>query len=362
MRLALRPLRHLFGDLPADAFGLPELETVRNAYVAAGYVRDTCNAFTGIIRRAFRWGSRQRMVRPGIFAELADLEPLQPDRGTLAEGEGVPPVIVADVLAALPHLDAEAAKLIRFLGLTACRPEEGCIARPCDFRVHPAHGRIYRPASHKTEHKGVTRNVPISDAAWAFIEPLIAAAPADDAWLFLNPRARRLGRYDRNLLNREVVRACEVRWPNPHDAELERLAKAERCKTPWRGGGMTLADRRKRVRDDRPDLVEAAAEWFESHHWNPGQLRHTKLTQLRHVVGLEAAQLAAGHTTSAMTEHYAELTPDRFDVDEAMLRWSPGCDGSALLAELEAEADERERAKAAARMRLASNGRKAVAA
>lgn len=42
--------------------------------------------------------------------------------------------------------------------------------------------------------------------------------------------------------------------------------------------------------------------------WNPKQLRHTRLTEVREHFGLEAAQAVGGHASAAMTEHYAQVT------------------------------------------------------
>ena len=40
--------------------------------------------------------------------------------------------------------------------------------------------------------------------------------------------------------------------------------------------------------------------------WHPNQLRHTRATELRKKFGIEAAQVALGHSHAAITEVYAE--------------------------------------------------------
>jgi integrase len=41
-------------------------------------------------------------------------------------------------------------------------------------------------------------------------------------------------------------------------------------------------------------------------HWHPHQLRHTHATEVRRRFGLEAAQVALGHSQAQITEVYAE--------------------------------------------------------
>jgi integrase len=41
--------------------------------------------------------------------------------------------------------------------------------------------------------------------------------------------------------------------------------------------------------------------------WHPGQLRHTKATEIRREAGIDAARAVLGHRSPAITETYAEL-------------------------------------------------------
>jgi integrase len=41
-------------------------------------------------------------------------------------------------------------------------------------------------------------------------------------------------------------------------------------------------------------------------HWHPNQLRHSAATEIRRVFGLEAAQVALGHSRADVTQVYAE--------------------------------------------------------
>ena len=41
-------------------------------------------------------------------------------------------------------------------------------------------------------------------------------------------------------------------------------------------------------------------------HWHPNQLRHSAATEIRKTFGLEAAQVALGHSRADVTQVYAE--------------------------------------------------------
>jgi site-specific recombinase XerC len=44
----------------------------------------------------------------------------------------------------------------------------------------------------------------------------------------------------------------------------------------------------------------------KAHRWHPNQLRHAYATQVRKDFGLEAAQVALGHSRADVTQVYAE--------------------------------------------------------
>ena len=59
--------------------------------------------------------------------------------------------------------------------------------------------------------------------------------------------------------------------------------------------------------------------WQKARRWHPHQLRHTAATEIRRAFGLEAAQLALGHSSAQVTDAvYAER--DGSKVAEIMRR------------------------------------------
>jgi hypothetical protein len=67
LRDALRPLRKLYGDTEAAAFGPLALRTVREDMIAAGLCRRTINTRVGRLKRVFRWA---RLLRAAARARL----------------------------------------------------------------------------------------------------------------------------------------------------------------------------------------------------------------------------------------------------------------------------------------------------
>ena len=73
VRLALRPLRKLYGDTLASEFGPRKLKNVREEMILAGLEsgrglnRNYINDHTGIIKRMFRWAVGEELVPTQIL-------------------------------------------------------------------------------------------------------------------------------------------------------------------------------------------------------------------------------------------------------------------------------------------------------
>jgi len=87
-----------------------------------------------------------------------------------------------------------------------------------------------------------------------------------------------------------IRRACDRAFPPPPP-----LGRRE---------DETLAEWRARL---TPKQKADLAAWQKAHRWHPHQLRHTAATEIRRAFGLEAAQLALGHSSAQVTDAvYAE--------------------------------------------------------
>ena len=70
LRLALRPLRMLYGGTPARDFGPMALKGVRRAMIDSGLCRRTVNQRIGRMVRAFRWAVENELVEPALHLGL----------------------------------------------------------------------------------------------------------------------------------------------------------------------------------------------------------------------------------------------------------------------------------------------------
>lgn len=64
IRVAMRPLKRLYGSESADIFGPLRLKALRREMIGRGLSRVTVNRDIAHIRRMFRWGSRTNSCRP----------------------------------------------------------------------------------------------------------------------------------------------------------------------------------------------------------------------------------------------------------------------------------------------------------
>jgi integrase len=267
-RLALRPLRQLYGRLPAAKFGPLELQAVREAMIRTGKLsRRTINARINRVRKVFRWAASRGMVPGQVFQDLKTVDGLLEGRTAAREAAGVGPVDPARVEQALPHMPGPVAAMVRIQMLTGCRVGEVLIMRGADLK-RGEETWAYTPSTHKNAWRGQPRTIPLGPRAQAILNSFLKPDPL--AYLF-SPRdvvseLRRLGkggrsprctavRYDRRTYRQAVVRACRKAGIEP---------------------------------------------------WSPLQLRHTAATAFRAEFGVEAAQAILGHSRVDSTQVYAE--------------------------------------------------------
>src|SRR5262249_6539691 len=85
--------------------------------------------------------------------------------------------------------------------------------------------------------------------------------------------------YDTSAYRRAIYRGCDLAFPHP---ELSVLKKAK------------LLEKQLAELD----------RWQAEHRWAPNQLRHAAATEIRREFGLEAAQVALGHSQANVTQVY----------------------------------------------------------
>ena len=291
-RQVIRVLRRLYGSTPAQDFGPLALKVVRQQMVDAGLSRGVVNRRIGRVKRLFKWAVAEELLPPSVLQAIQAVEGLRRGRTTAREMEPIKPVPDTVVEATLPLMPAVIADMVRLQRLTGCRPAEVCMIRPCDV---DSTGEIwiYRPESHKTEHHGRERVICIGPKAQEVLQP---------------------------YLSRDKTAYCF----SPTESEQRRLALLHASrKTPLSYGNRPGTNRKRRPKKKPGDCYDTNAYRRAIHRavdranrereksdqfpkWSPNRLRHTAATEIRRVFGLEAAQVALGHSQADVTQIYAE--------------------------------------------------------
>jgi len=251
VRSTVSALREEFGRFRVSAFDAPSLIRLQDLLIERKLSRKYLNEVVNQVKRLFRWALVRKYVAADQVLELTSVENLKRGRSQAQERGPVRPVSDEVIEQTLPYLPCAVADLVRFQRLTACRPGEARTLRPCDLD-RSGEIWVYRPAHHKTEHFDKIREIPIGPRARELLLPRLLRP--DDAFCFASDSAGKRC-YTKDTYARAVTRACK-----------------------------------------RMGVV----------HWHPNQLRHTAGTDIRRRFGLEAAQVALGHSHAAVTQIYAE--------------------------------------------------------
>ena len=303
IKLAMRPLRRLYGTALASEFGPLALKAVRQAMIERGDGRNTVNGYVDRIKRMFKWAAENELVSPGAYHGLQAVGGLRRGRCEARETEPVQPVPDQFVDAIRPHVSRQVWAMIQLQRLTGMRPGEVVIMRTADMDTT---GSVwhYLPASHKTEHHGHARVVELGPRAQAVTRPFMN--PDLEAFLFSPAQAEEDRRDELRGRRKTPVQPSQrhrrkrkpKRQPHDHyDVASYRRAIARGC---------DQADREAKNTQNVPPDGERLIP-----RWHPNQLRHTYATRIRKDHGLEVARVLLGHRSMAVTEVYAEIDRSR---------------------------------------------------
>jgi integrase len=294
---AVRPLDTLFSATAVDDFSPLKLQRVLELLVLNGDTRaeivkaggrkisrTTVNDYLQVLKRLFRWGVSQELVRSDVHQAICTVDGVRRGRGELskktAEPKKVLPVDPEDVEKAIVHCQPEIAAMIRLQLLCGCRPDEVTIMRPCDIDQTTKPCWIYKPTTHKNEWRGQDKEILIGPKAKKLLLPWIKKCESVDGYLF-SPRkvAERW--------NEEQIR---LSGKKPAFVKLNVLKPPRECY------------------DDHSyaQAVRRACRRAGIDEWTPGRLRHNAGTNIRAEYGAEAAKLVLGHKHLNTTEIYAE--------------------------------------------------------
>ena len=302
IKSALRFVRELYSRRPAAEFGPLALKAVRNKMVEADLAITTINQHVGRIRRMFRWGVAEELVRADVYHALVALTGLRKGRGEARETTPVLPVDATTVEATLPYLPEVPADMVRLQWLTGMRPAELCIMRPCDIHRNVDPWR-YVPQSHKCEHHGRERVIFIGPKAQAVLFRYLARDT--QAKCFQPIESERKRRVEQHA-NRKTPLSTGTLPGHRRKRKPKRRAGAEYGTDVYRRAISRACDKAFPAPDDVASDPAKLAAWQRDHRWSPNQLRHSAATDIRRRYGLEAAATVLGHAKADVTQIYAE--------------------------------------------------------
>lgn len=305
-----------WGDIPAADFGPSRLKEFRRHQIARGFSRRYINGQVFKIRRMFKWAVSEEMLPASVLAGLEAVHSLREGEEGAKELPPIRPIeesIVAKTIAAAPRIVGD---MIRLQQFSSVRPGEIVSLSPDKIdRDRPDGIWLYLPPSHKTRHHGKGRIIFFGPKCQAILAPYLdrpadapcfspreameeyRAAKSAERKTPLNqgnkrgtkstasPKKSPGAHYTTHSYNRAIRTACEIAFDMPKHLRIisPKLNEAE-------------AEEAKRQ----------AREWRRANCWAPNRLRHAAATEIRKRFGLEAAQIALGHSRADTTQIYAE--------------------------------------------------------
>jgi integrase len=336
IKTALRILRQHYGTKCAGKFGPKCLRLVRGVMVAGNpdanpprkpWSRKSVNKQIQRIISMFKWAAGQELLPSSVYEQLKTIEPLKYGHTAAPESQPVRPITLEQIESVRPLLSRQLQALIDLQLLTGARGGELFSLRGRDL---DRGGSIwtYTLHEHKTAHRGKTRTIYFGPKAQDVLRPFLLRP--DDICLFSPVEAVKERRQVRHA-KRKVPMSCgnvpgsvvteePQRYPGDHytkDSYARAIARA--CAEAFAPPEHLT---RRKVKGNKgirwetsiewktrlgPKQWQELRKWQRDHHWHPHQLRHTAATQIRRQFGLEAAQIALGHSSALVTEAvYAE--------------------------------------------------------
>jgi integrase len=173
--------------------------------------------------------------------------------------------------------------MVQLQRLTGMRPGEVVSLQPCEVD-RSRDPWLYVPGTHKTEHHDRLRLVFIGPRAQAILAPFLDRPPESCCF---SPREAMAG-------FRQAQRAARKSKVQPSQKNRK---KRQPSKRP--GDSYSV--------DTYGNAIERACLKAGIPPWHPNQLRHNLATEVRRIAGLDTARAVLGHSSSEITEVYAEV-------------------------------------------------------
>jgi integrase len=256
--LALSYLIRAAGDLPTAQLSKEHLKAAREL-MQKTCSRKTVNQHVGRVKRFAAWAADRGLLPEESAASLRSLGNLPAFRSGATEHEPVEAVAQDAVEAVAAAIGEPWRSLIRLQWFSGLRPGEACAVTVDQLTADGDGMRLDLGLQHKGGWRGRRKVVQLGQQAAGVLRPLLYAAAVQ--------------KRDRLFVTTWTAKAAE---PRPAVPSSYAHAVARVCK----------------------QLGIPA--------WHPNQIRHSYGTRARAAMGLEAAQLALGHTRADVTQVYAE--------------------------------------------------------
>jgi len=220
IRLALSPLRRLYGETPAADFGPRALQDLREAMCrettrfGKAPARRTVNGYVRRIKEAFKWAVARELVPPSVYQGLQAVDGLRAGRSAARETRRILPVEREHVDAVLPHLSRQLRAVVELMWLTGMRVGE-VVAMTTGRIDRTGSTWEYRPETHKTAHHGRERVVALGPRAQEVILPLLRADPAAPLFSSHDAERERLERRREDEIRSRVVYGDLIKLRRP---------------------------------------------------------------------------------------------------------------------------------------------------
>lgn len=305
-RATLRPLRVLYGKTPIKDFGPIALKALRQAMLDGSWLsqddlkrrkggrtrvcRKTTNQRISRIVRMFKWGVSEELIAEEVHRRLAAVGGLRAGKTDAIDYPDVEPVDVVTVEKTLPFLGPIVGAMVRLQLYTGMRPGEVCALTPGEIdrdglSVEGVSVWVYRPAKHKTAHRGHKRAIVFGPKAQEVLRPLLEGR-APDAFVF-SPAEAVAAAIAEKVAKSNTHRPVNGTKPGP---------KRKRKRPPGAKYRTMAYATRIRLTCDRHGIPR----------WHPHRLRHTAETLFEGAFDLDTARAALGHRDARMTIRYGK--------------------------------------------------------
>jgi integrase len=290
-RLALAPLRDMFGPTPVSKFGPRALKAVQKSMTQLGWCRTVINRRVGRIKALFRWAESEELVPASTFHALQTVRGLPRGMPGVRESTPTEPAFWEQAEKIIPFCSPQIGAMLRLQWLAAMRSAEVRGMRTMDIDRSDPRTWYYRPGSdagpvgtHKNAWRGQDRVVVLGPRAIEVVTPWLRDDPA--AYLFQPSEA---------VEEVNARRRAERRTPRT-PSQLARKRKARRKRAP--GRMYTTSSYAHAV-------ARACAR--AGVKFRPYALRHGRKMEVEAAVDVDAARTVLGQRSVNSTQLYGKL-------------------------------------------------------